>query len=155
MVPAAYNSDPRPGTRQNRPPPALRRRPRRREFAAGDDASSGWADNTTFTLTTGAATLQIQDYYDIASNAAKWGAITSLFTQAVAEDASTSTLYLNNTSAYFQLDSGLEDITDVSNYINPMLVSYFKSSTSGRFGIVAMDFVDAQKASLVLSTNFQ
>jgi 1-phosphatidylinositol phosphodiesterase len=122
---------------------------------AGIDASSGWADNTTFTLSTGSATLQIQDYYQISTNASKWAAITGLFAQAVAEDASTTSLYVNNTSAYFELDSGLEDITDVSNAINPMLVAYFMANTSGRSGIVGMDFVDAQKAQLVLSTNFQ
>jgi 1-phosphatidylinositol phosphodiesterase len=112
-----------------------------------------WADNTTFTIANGSATLRIQDYYQVTSDDAKWAAITSLFTEALQGDA--GVLYLNNTSGYEELDSGLEDIPVVSDVINPEVTTYFSASTSGRFGIIGMDFVDATKGSLVLSTNFK
>jgi 1-phosphatidylinositol phosphodiesterase len=118
----------------------------------GIDATA-WADNTTFTIANASATLRIQDYYQITDDPSKWAAITSLLTEASQGDA--GTLYVNNTSAYFELDSGLEDITGVSGVINPDLSTYFATNTSGRFGIVGMDFVDAQKSSLILGTNFK
>jgi 1-phosphatidylinositol phosphodiesterase len=118
---------------------------------AGIDATA-WADNTTFTIAGASATLRIQDYYQVTDDASKWTAITGLFSEALQGDA--GVLYLNNTSAYFQLDSGLEDIPSVANVINPELASYFTTNTSGRYGIVAMDFVDAAKSALVLRTNF-
>jgi 1-phosphatidylinositol phosphodiesterase len=128
----------------------------------GIDVYSGgaWLDNQTFTLANGSATLRIQDYYQITDNPKKWKAITDLFTEATqpadaGDGGSGDVLYLNNTSAYFELDGGLEDIPSVSNAINPQLVTYFTSHTSGRYGIVGMDFVDANKASLILNTNFQ
>jgi 1-phosphatidylinositol phosphodiesterase len=125
----------------------------------GIDVSTGWSDNTTFTLANGSATLRIQDYYEISDDPSKWAAITSLFAEATQPPADAGgagvILYLNNTSAYLKLDSGLEDIPGVSDTINPELVTYFTSHISGRYGIVGMDFVDATKASLILSTNFK
>ncbi len=128
-----------------------------RRFAAtstpkGIDATV-WADNTTFTIANGAATLRIQDYYQVTDDPSKWSAIQSLFSEAVQGDA--GVLYVNNTSAYEELDSGLEDIPVVSDVINPELQSYFTANTTGRFGIVGMDFVDATKSALILSTNFK
>jgi 1-phosphatidylinositol phosphodiesterase len=121
----------------------------------GIDASSGWADNTTFTLANGSATLRIQDYYQITDDPSKWTAITDLFDEATHAPASSDVLFLNNTSAYLELPSGLEDIPDVSNVIDPEIASYFTSAKAGRYGIVAMDFVDATKAALVLGKNLK
>jgi 1-phosphatidylinositol phosphodiesterase len=112
-----------------------------------------WADNTTFTIANGSATLRVQDYYQVTDDASKWTAITGLFTEAVHGEA--GVLYLNNTSAYLQLDSGLEDIPSVSDVINPELASYLTTIPTGRYGIVAMDFVDATRSSLILRTNFK
>jgi 1-phosphatidylinositol phosphodiesterase len=123
----------------------------------GIDVSSGWADNTTFTLANGDATLRIQDYYEITDDPSKWTAITSLFdeaTQSAADAGTPPVLFLNNTSAYLPLNGGLEDIPSVSNTINPQLASYFGTAKTGRYGIVAMDFVDATKAAGIVRTNF-
>jgi 1-phosphatidylinositol phosphodiesterase len=121
---------------------------------AGIDATS-WADNTSFTIANGNATLQIQDYYQVTDDPSKWTAITNLFAFALQPDAGAGVLFLNNTSAYLQLDSGLEDILFVSGVINPQLTTYFTGAAPGRYGIVGMDFVDSAKASLILRTNFK
>jgi 1-phosphatidylinositol phosphodiesterase len=118
----------------------------------GIDAMA-WANNTTFTIADSDATLRIQDYYQVTDDTSKWAAITGLFAEATQGDA--GVLYLNNTSGYVELDSGLENIPAVSDTIDPEVTSYFTSSAVGRYGIVAMDFVDATKSSLILSTNFQ
>jgi 1-phosphatidylinositol phosphodiesterase len=110
---------------------------------------------TTFTIANGDATLQIQDDYQITDDGSKWTAITGLFTSALQPDAGADVFFLNNTSAYMELDSGLEDILSVSNVINPELASYFTSASPGRYGVVGMDFVDTTKAWLVLRTNFR
>jgi 1-phosphatidylinositol phosphodiesterase len=120
----------------------------------GIDATS-WADNTSFTIANGNATLQIQDYYQVTDDPSKWTAIKDLFAFALQPDAGAGALFLNNTSAYLQLDSGLEDILFVSNVINPELTTYFTGAAPGRYGIVGMDFVDSAKASLILRTNFK
>jgi 1-phosphatidylinositol phosphodiesterase len=109
---------------------------------------------TTFTIANGDATLQIQDDYQVTDDPSKWTAITDLFAFALQSDAGSDVFFLNNTSAYVELDSGLEDILFVSNVINPELTTYFAAATAARYGIVGMDFVDTAKASLILSTNF-
>jgi 1-phosphatidylinositol phosphodiesterase len=119
----------------------------------GLDATA-FADNTTFTIDNGpAAKLRIQDYYEPTDNPAKWMAITDLLTEAKQGDL--GTLFLNNTSAYFPLEGGAQDILSVSNVINPQVESYFTTNTSGRYGIVAMDFVDVAKSTLIVNTNFE
>ncbi|HEY2513832.1 MAG TPA: phosphatidylinositol-specific phospholipase C domain-containing protein [Polyangiaceae bacterium] len=112
-----------------------------------------WADNTTFTISNADANLRIQDYYEIPDDDSKWTSITSLFTEALS--GSGPTLYLNNTSAYFPLDGGVENIPGVSDVINAKLVTYFTGAAKGRYGVVAMDFADTAKSSLVFATNFK
>jgi 1-phosphatidylinositol phosphodiesterase len=112
-----------------------------------------WADNTTFTIDNGSAKLRIQDYYEVTDDDSKWTTITNLFTEANAGGA--TVLFLNNTSAYQVADGGLENIPSVSNFINPKVASYFTANTLGRYGVVAMDFADATKSSLILKTNFK
>jgi 1-phosphatidylinositol phosphodiesterase len=118
----------------------------------GLDGSTGWQDNTTFTIDNGTTKLRIQDFYEFSDNNAKWTSIDNLLTEA--KSGTLTTLYLNNTSGYQPLDGGVEDIPSVSNFINPKIVTYFTANTSGRYGIVAMDFADVTKSSLILSTNF-
>jgi 1-phosphatidylinositol phosphodiesterase len=115
--------------------------------------ATGFADNTTFTLDHGPGTkLRVQDYYEISDNPAKWTAITNLFDEATAGDF--DVLFLNNTSAYLPLEGGVEDILTVSNAINPQLADYFTTNTSGRYGIVATDFLDVDTSTLIVDTNF-
>lgn len=127
-----------------------------RRFAAtglpkGIDATS-WADNTTFTINNSNASLKVQDQYNVPDNAVKWNNITSLLNEAKAQNP--NVLYINFTSGYRSLIFGIPSITTVSNSINPSVTTYFTNNTHGRFGIIPMDFVAADRASLILNTNF-
>ena len=117
----------------------------------GLDATS-WADNTTFTINNGNATMRIQDNYIVNDNAAKWSNITTLFTAA--KSTGNKTLYINYASGYKPLIFGIPSITSVSDVINPDLTAYFAANTSGRFGIVPMDFANAARSSMIYKTNF-
>lgn len=116
----------------------------------GLNASSGWGDNTTSTISYSNCTLRIQDSYKVGSNSNKWSAITSLFSEALS--GSSSTMYLNYTSGYKSF-LGIPNIPYVSNTINSKLSSYL-SGASGRYGTVIMDFATADLAELVYETNF-
>jgi 1-phosphatidylinositol phosphodiesterase len=118
----------------------------------GIDATN-WADNTTFTINNGNATLRVQDQYQAPDNNVKWSNITSLFNEA--KTGSQSTLYVNFTSGYKPLIFGIPSITTVSNAINPQINTYFTSNTHGRYGILPMDFANADRSNLIISTNFQ
>jgi hypothetical protein len=96
--------------------------------------------------------VQVEDTYVVSDNNVKWKQITDNF--AAAQSSSPETLFLTNTSGYKSLIFGIPSIPDVSNAINPLVTSYFSTHTNGRFGIVAMDFVDAGKSLEVLRTNF-
>lgn len=111
----------------------------------GIDASN-WADNTTFST----GNLRVEDYYAVSDNTTKWTAITSLFNEAVS--GGSGTLYMTFTSGY-QSFLGVPNIPAVSNTINPNLTSYFNSHIGGRFGIIAMDFVDAAHAAQIITTD--
>jgi 1-phosphatidylinositol phosphodiesterase len=127
-----------------------------RRFGAGStpkgiDATS-WGDNTTFTISNANATLRIQDQYVVPDNNVKWNNINTLLTEASTQ--SNNTLYVNFTSGYKSLIFSIPSITTVSASINPSITTYFTNHTHGRYGIIAMDFAESTRSSLILNTNF-
>lgn len=127
-----------------------------RRFAAsnlpkGIDVTA-WGDNTTFEINTSAANLKIQDQYVVPDNNGKWNVINALLSEA--KTGSASRLYINYSSGYKSGIFGIPNINTVANNINPRLTTFFTNNTSGRYGIIAMDFADASKASLIVQTNF-
>jgi 1-phosphatidylinositol phosphodiesterase len=117
----------------------------------GIDATN-WGDNTTFTINNANASLKIQDQYVVPDNNVKWNNINALLTEAGTQ--SNNTLYVNFTSGYKSLIFSIPSITTVSAAINPKITNYFTANTHGRYGIVAMDFAESSKSTLVLNTNF-
>jgi 1-phosphatidylinositol phosphodiesterase len=117
----------------------------------GIDATN-WADNTTFSINTSAANLRVEDQYVVPDNNVKWNNITSLLTEASTQNP--STLYITFTSGYRSLIFGIPSITTTSNAINPNITTYFTSHTHGRYGIIPMDFAAADRAQLIVNTNF-
>jgi 1-phosphatidylinositol phosphodiesterase len=116
----------------------------------GLDASA-WADDTTFTLTT-AATLRVQDAYQVSDDGDKWKAIESLLGEAAMPVP--GTLYLNYTSGY-QLHSGLPNTPDVANTINDQLDAFLAdpANAHAHLGVLAMDLVSDSRVAAVAATN--
>ena len=114
--------------------------------------ASNWSDNTTFTINNTNSQLRIQDYYKVPDAGSKWNTVGTFLAEAL--NGNLNSLYLNYTSGYVEGLFGIPDITEVSDGVNPQIVSYFSTSGKGRFGVLAMDFTDAQKASLIIGTNF-
>lgn len=111
----------------------------------GIDATN-WADNASFV----SGILDVQDDYVVSSDSTKWNQITTLFNSAYS--GSSTNFYLNYTSGYESFLS-IPNIPIVSDTIDPDLSSYFTSSPAGRYGVVAMDFVDSGIASLIYNEN--
>lgn len=125
-----------------------------RRFAAtnlpkGIDATV-WKDNTSFEIRN-SVNMKIQDIYKVPNREQKWSNITSMYNEAKTQNP--SWLYINYTSGYKPLAFNIPDITNTSNFINPKLKDFFTINSSGRFGITAMDFVDAELAHRIISTN--
>jgi 1-phosphatidylinositol phosphodiesterase len=123
-----------------------------RRFAAstlptGIDASV-WPDNTSFT--TDGGLLQVQDWYNVTDNNTKWNDIVTLLNAAYS--GGSGTLYINFSSGVQSGLFGIPNIPAVSNDINSRLSNYFTANTLGRYGIIAMDFADAAKCTLIYST---
>ena len=114
----------------------------------GIDASN-WPDNTTFS--NDAATLRVQDNYNVSNNDTKWNQILAILNEA--HYGGPNTLYVNFASGVASI-IGIPNIPNVSNNINPRLVSYFAANRSGRYGVTLMDFVDASKCSMIYNTSF-
>ena len=117
----------------------------------GIDATN-WADNTTFSISNSDAQLRIEDNYVVNDNNSKWNNITSLLGEA--KTGSLSTLYISFTSGYKPLIFSIPSITTVSDVINPNVSSYFTTNTTGRYGIIPMDFSESTRAGLIYKTNF-
>jgi 1-phosphatidylinositol phosphodiesterase len=118
----------------------------------GLDASN-WSDNkTSFTINNGYQTMRIQDNYVVPTNSVKWTNISNLLNEA--KTATASTLFVNFSSGYKSGVFSIPNISTVSNYMNPKIDTYFTTNTSGRFGIVPMDFANATISKKILSTNF-
>lgn len=116
----------------------------------GIDASP-WSDSTTFSVSN-AASLRIQDAYMVADNNVKWTAITALLGEV--RTATASTLFLDYTSGY-QTMNGLPNITIVSDDINARLTAYLADPANAkvRLGVLVMDFVTADLAAAIVTTN--
>ncbi|MBK1898259.1 phosphatidylinositol-specific phospholipase C [Chryseobacterium sp. YIM B02567] len=126
-----------------------------RRFSAGTskgiDATS-WADNTTFEINNSAASLKVQDYYQVGNNDDKWSKISALYNEAKADTS--GKLFINFTSGYKPLIFGIPSIPTVSNNINPKLKTLFQSSPQGSYGIMPIDFISAELSELIIKTNF-
>ena len=117
----------------------------------GFNASSGWQDNTTFTLKSGLVTLKCQDYYDDESADKKWEEIDGFFGQMKPKK---NTYYLNNTSGYVSGLFGIPNILKISDEINPKLLTKLTEEKPDVVGIIATDFINAEIANAIYSLNF-
>lgn len=121
------------------------------ETSKGIDATA-WADNTTFDINNSNASLKVQDYYQVGNNDDKWSKISALYNEA--KNDTSSKLFINFTSGYKPLIFGIPSIPTVSNAINPKLKTLFQGSLQGSYGIMPIDFVNAELAELIIKTNF-
>lgn len=119
--------------------------------AKGINATS-WADNTTFEINNSAAQLKVQDYYKVTNNDDKWNGILNLLNEA--NNDTTGKLFINFTSGYKPGIFGIPSIPTVSNSINPKLKTFFQNNTKGTYGIMPIDFVNAELSELIVKTNF-
>lgn len=115
----------------------------------GIDAAP-WADDATFQIANGEATLAIEDEYMVSDNDAKWAAIAAHLDAAASGDP--ATLSLTYTSGY-QTVSGLPDITLVADDINARLDDRFAASPHARTGVVVMDFATEPRAAAIIDAN--
>ena len=111
-----------------------------------------WPNNTTFWNNNRYAKLRVQDYYQNPDSTAKWNAILPILNEARTGNA--AVLYLNFTSGYKPGIFGIPNIPAVSEDVNSHLTTFFTSNTTGRFGVIVMDFVDPSLCSLIIDTNF-
>lgn len=126
-----------------------------RRFSSGTTKginASPWADNTTFDINNSGVQLKVQDYYKVTNNDDKWNGISSLLNEA--KNDTNGKLFVNFTSGYKPGIFGIPNIPTVSNNINPRLKTFFQSNTKGTFGIMPIDFVNAELSQLIVNTNF-
>ncbi len=114
------------------------------------DASNA-TGNTTFEINNNAH-VKIQDFYKVQNNDTKWNTFTSLINET--KTGNTNRLDINYTSGYKSGIFSIPNITTVSNNINPRVSSFFNANTKGKFGIIVMDFAEANRNNLIVRTNF-
>lgn len=112
--------------------------------------ASEWKDNTTFFINN-STKLNVQDCYKVSDKDHKWSAITNLYN--LAKNSTDNSLYINYTSGYKSI-LGIPNITSVSDYIDSNLLNYFKNNIRGNFGVSAIDFVNEDISTAIISTNF-
>ena len=115
----------------------------------GIDAAP-WADDATFQIANGDATLAIEDEYVVADNDAKWAAITAHLDAAATGDP--ATLSLTYTSGY-QTVAGLPDIRAVADDIDARLDARLAPAAKARTGVVVMDFATEARAAAIVGEN--
>lgn len=121
-------------------------------YDMGFDAYYGWADNTTFTLSTNGFNLACQDYYQDESADKKWEAIVAFLDQM--KNAQSDTYYLNNTSGYIPGLFDIPNLNKICKAINPRLVEYLKTQ-AGIKGIIACDHITKEIAKEIIALNFK
>lgn len=142
-----------PNLQQARGKLVLLRRFTAAHLPKGIDASQ-WARNTTFSINNGEARLRIQDQFVVPDNRAKWSNSTALLTEA--QSLNREALYINFTSGYRPRPVlfRLPNIKRVAHTMSNRITEFFTAHPQGRFGIIAMDFADAVKCSLIITTNY-
>lgn len=126
-----------------------------RRFSAGTAKginATSWADNTTFEINNPGASLKVQDYYKVTNNDDKWNGISNLLNEA--KNDTSGKLFVNFTSGYKPGIFGIPSIPTVSNSINPKLKTFFQTNTKGSYGVMPIDFVNAELSELIVKTNF-
>ena len=126
-----------------------------RRFSSGTTKginASPWADNTTFDINNSGVQLKVQDYYKVTNNDDKWNRISGLLNEA--KNDTNGKLFVNFTSGYKPGVFGIPSIPTVSNAINPKLKTFFQTNTQGSYGIMPIDFVNAELSELIVKTNF-
>jgi len=126
-----------------------------RRFSSGTTKginASPWADNTTFDINNSGVQLKVQDYYKVTNNDDKWNGISSLLNEA--KNDTNGKLFVNFTSGYKPGIFGIPSIPTVSNNINPRLKTFFQTNTQGSYGVMPIDFVNAELSELIVKTNF-
>lgn len=118
--------------------------------AMGFDASSGWSDNTTFTLTTGSWRLSVQDRYQVADGSEKWQAVHDFLDGMI---PAVNQYYLNNLSGYQAGWFGIPNIPAISRDVLPRFLEYLNTAPAF-VGITAMDFVTEELANGIFELNF-
>ncbi len=111
--------------------------------------ASNWADDTTFNINNDAK-MRVQDNYSNGSGSEKWTDVSNMLNEA--NNGNAGTLYVNFSSGYTSF-IGIPSITSVSNYVNPRLETFFSQNSNGRFGIIVMDFANANRANLIYQSN--
>lgn len=126
-----------------------------RRFSAtvskGIDATN-WADNTVFEINNAGSAIKVQDFYNVNDVNSKWTKMETLLNEAK-NDAS-GKLYINYGSGYKAGIFGIPNINTVANAVNPKVTAFFTANTHGKFGIIPLDFIDADRSKLILNTNF-
>ena len=112
----------------------------------GIDASN-WPDNQTFEN----KNLRVQDAYKVHDSGDKWNFIESLLQQT--RNNKNPPLTLNFASGFQSGWFGIPNIPAVCNNINPRLSQFFAANPRGSFGVIAMDFADAEKCAAIYRTN--
>lgn len=120
--------------------------------AIGFDASSGWADNTTFTLKNGDYSLACQDHYQLKNTQEKWESISNFFQQM--KNTQPNTYYLNNTSGYIPGLFDIPNLNQVCKHINVVLLAELRNTKDIK-GIVACDHITKEIAKEIVSLNFK
>lgn len=122
------------------------------EVSKGINATA-WADNTTFDINNGAdGQIKVQDYYKVTNNDDKWSKVSTLLTEA--KNDTGNKLFINFTSGYKPLLFGIPSIPTVSNSINPKVKTFFQTNPQGSYGIMPIDFVNAELSALIINTNY-
>lgn len=111
-------------------------------------------NDKTFTIE-GPPKLRIQDWYHVLatnlSKSRKWGTVEALLKEASEADPINEVLYVNFTSGAGLLPRNTPKA--VADYINPKLRMFFRKTLGRgptRFGIVVMDFADADIVALIV-----
>ncbi|NBU72827.1 MAG: phosphatidylinositol-specific phospholipase C domain-containing protein [Bacteroidetes bacterium] len=121
----------------------------------GINADRGWPGDSTGTIE-GPPRIRVQDEYSIYIRLNKWGYITSLFDEM---PANPGTLYLNYVSCGWYPPAIIGySVKEPAIYYNNLLDGFFDGwitpATSGRYGVVIVDFVNDRLAYLIYRTNF-
>jgi len=113
----------------------------------------GWPDDDVATLTGPGPSIFVQDVCVVHSTSNKWDKIKRYLDEA--KTTNPTTLYLNFTSGYNDLNFGIPNIPIVAGNINPRLKSYFEDPANGkgRYGVVIMDLASPELTKPIYEKN--
>ncbi len=125
------------------------------QVPVGIDASKRQSNATSVSKLSATEKMKVQSIFAVKNAEEKQKYFLPLLDESFEKTGQTSTLYINNTSAYQKLGGKIPTAyyVNIANDMGKYLIEILKNKGKGNTGIIPMDFINASYCKAIIETN--